>query len=132
MKTAFIKTVDGAEIVGKVSLHKDHPKKWVGDPAFILVTDPLEVRYRQLDGVATAVFTKYDSYNDCREVFLNFNSIVSLYYLKDSYVKIYDDSVKTFLDESEKKEQKVSRAVASDRDAIMEIVNRAMSNTSLH
>jgi hypothetical protein len=129
MKTAFIKTVDGGEIVGKVSLHKDHPMKWVGDPAFILITDPLEVRYRQIDGVATAVFTKYDAYNDSREVFLNFNSIVSLYYLKDSYIKIYDDSVKSFIEE---KEQKVTKAVASDRDAILEIVNRAMSNTSLH
>jgi hypothetical protein len=79
--------------------------------------------------VATAVFTKYDAYNDSREVFLNFNSIVSLYYLKDSYIKIYDDSVKSFIEE---KEQKVTKAVASDRDAILEIVNRAMSNTSLH
>jgi hypothetical protein len=132
VKTAFIKTVDGAELVGGVKLHKDHPLKWVGDPAFILVTDPLEVRYRMIDGVATAVFTKYDSYNDSREVFLNFNSIIALYYLKDSYIKIYEDSVKTLQDEAEKKSQKASNIAVSEHEAIMEIVNRAMSNTSLH
>lgn len=137
MKTMVIKTCDGLEFVGKVAIEdaerrktgKDFHLKWEGDPVLLLVEDPLEIRYRMVDTVPSAVFMKYNAYGSDNKIHLNAASIVSMYEISDHYGKIYEESIKTIGSD------KTGLADGSDkeaREALSAALTKLMSNTSIH
>jgi hypothetical protein len=133
MKIVVIKTSDGLEFVGKIASDEGERRKmrsngvltWEGDPTLLTVEDPLEIKYRVVDGVPSAVFMKYNSYGGTNSVQLNTGSIVAMYDISDYYSKIYEDSLKTITNSS-------SVDMDSAREALTSALTKLMGNTSIH
>ena len=133
MKIVVIKTSDGLEFVGKIATDDGERRKmrianslmWEGDPTFMTVEDPLEIKYRVVDGVPSAVFMKYNSYGSTNSIQLNTGSIVSMYDISDYYSKIYEDSLKTITNNS-------SVEMDTSREAQTSALTKLLGNTSIH
>lgn len=135
MKTVVIKTSDGNELAGRVSL-PDKPSffSMFFTNDFIVVKDPLSIKYKIIEEVPTAVFVRYDAYSDKNQAIFNKSCIVSMYDLSDTYTEMYESSVKS-LNEEAARRRVIDDETKKDPDKdylISTLISRALSNTSLH
>ena len=135
MSVYVIKTIDGAEIVGKV------------DPSTItdtqvLILDPLEIRYKTgIDGYSQASMMKYNFFGDAREVRINKTSIITVYTIAPEYEVMYEKSIDS-IEESMKKhranllsahEENSPSSKKEDVDTLVEnLIKQLTSNNTVH
>lgn len=127
MKTVVIKTVDGIDVMGRVGPTET-------DRRSLELHDALEIKYRQDHGgsYTNAVLTKYNYFGSEKSVHINVTAIICVYEVSDHYKKIYEETVNRFSSEPPTEESSSSAQSNSEHEAVVTLLNRAMSKATVH
>ena len=117
MNIRIFKLVDGSELVGDAIESRNSFDTYT-------IKDALEIKYRiGMDGMATAVMTRYNYFGDENIIKLNATGVITSYLVSEKYKKIYEESLETVMKPPKEPENKI---------AIPEIVVNFVSNNSVH
>ena len=116
MNIRVFKLVDGTELIGRLqggNLYSD----------LYVVNDPLEIKYRVgMDGMATAVMTKYNYFGEEKVIRLNATGVITHYLVMEKYTKIYEealeDAQKQQPEEPPKKSVEASAVIVTSNNTV--------------
>lgn len=105
MIVKIYKLVDGSELIGKSVEDRNSYETYT-------VKDPLEIKYRMgLDGMASAVMTKYNYFGDEDRVKLNASGVITSYVVNEKYTKVYEESLDVATKPPEEPVKRASEAI---------------------
>lgn len=122
MTVYVIKTVEGAEIVGRIDPDKISENQ-------VTMMNPLEVRYKtDPDGYTSAVLSKYNYFGATNAVMFNKTSIITVYECAKEYEALYERSIISI----EREVQKRRQELLEPQDPIVDLLTGRTPNTSIH